>query len=66
MCFHTSTPNTINCRESPPLASQKVTLTITQNKKQLINIICGDLQSDIDFHQKYTEKHKLMITGQES
>ena len=47
-----------------PLPSQKVTLTITQNKKQLIDIICKDLQSDTDFHRKNTEKHKLVITGQ--
>ena len=32
-----------------PLPSQKVTLTITQNKKQLIDIICKDLQSDTYF-----------------
>ncbi len=48
-----------------PLPSQKVTLTITQNKKQLINIICKDLESDKDFNRKNTEKHKLMITGQD-
>ena len=47
-----------------PLPSQKVTLTITQNKMQLIDIICKDLKSDTYF-QKNTEKHKLMITGQE-
>ncbi len=49
-----------------PLPSQKVALTITQNKKQLIDIICKDLESDTDFHRKNTEKHKLVITGQEN
>ncbi len=48
-----------------PLPSQKVTLTITQNKKQLIDIICKDLQSDTDFHGRNTGKHKRVITGQE-
>ena len=47
-----------------PLPSQKVTLTITQNKKQLIDIICKDLQNDAYF-QKITGTHKLMITAQE-
>ena len=48
-----------------PLPSQKVTLTITRNKKQLIDIICKDLQGDADFHRKNTQKHKLVITGQD-
>ena len=48
-----------------PLPSQKVTLTIIRNKKQLINIICKDLQGDADFHRKNTQKHKLVITGQD-
>ena len=48
-----------------PLPSQKVTLTFTRNKKQLIDIICKDLQGDADFHRKNTQKHKLVITGQD-
>ena len=48
-----------------PLPSQKICLTITQNKKQLIDIICKDLQTDQDFHSSSTQKHKLMITGQQ-
>ena len=48
-----------------PLPSQKLTLTITQNKKQLIDIICKDLVSDTDFHRRNTQKHKLVITGQD-
>ena len=47
-----------------PLPSQKVALTITQNKKQLIDIICKDLQNDAYF-QENTGTHKLMITAQE-
>ena len=31
------------------LSTQKVVLTVTENKKQLINIICEELQNDKDF-----------------
>lgn len=48
-----------------PLPSQKLMLTVTQNKKQLIDIICKDIQQDTDFLQKHTEMHKLVITGQD-
>jgi hypothetical protein len=48
-----------------PLPSQKLTLTVTQNKKQLIDIICKDIQQDTKFLQKNTENHKLVITGQD-
>jgi len=37
-----------------PLPSQKVSLTITQNKKQLIDIICKDIQND-SYFQKNSE-----------
>ena len=47
-----------------PLPSQKVTLTITQNKKQLIDIICKHIQKN-SYFQKNSEKHKLMITSQQ-
>lgn len=48
-----------------PLPSQKLMLTVTQNKKQLIDIICKDIQQDTDFLHKNTEMHKLVITGQD-
>ena len=48
-----------------PLPSQKLALTVTENKKQLINIICDNILNDTDFIQKNTTKHKLMITGQD-
>ena len=48
-----------------PLPSQTVCLTITQNKKQFIDIICNDLQTDQDFHRSITQNHKLVITGQQ-
>lgn len=44
-----------------PLPSQKLTLTVTENKKQLINIICQHLQGDAGF----IIKHKLVITSQD-
>ena len=40
-------------------------LTVTGNKKQLIKLICEDLQSNEDFVQIHTQNHILLITGQE-
>ena len=48
---------------STPIPAQKAVLTVTGNKKQLIKLICEDLQSDEDFVQNHT--HTLLITGQE-
>ena len=48
-----------------PLPSQKVCLTITQNLKQLMDIICNDLQTDQDFHSSSTQNHNLVIIGQQ-
>ncbi|MEL7308361.1 MAG: hypothetical protein AAGK05_11175 [Pseudomonadota bacterium] len=47
--------------ELPP---QKVILTVTENKKQLIEIICNELKGDICFHREI-QGHKLIITSQE-
>ena len=38
---------------------------LSHSKKQLIDIICKDSQHDTDFPQENTEKHKLVITGQD-
>ena len=46
------------------LSSQKVVLTVTENKKQLINIICEELQTDKDFIDSFSHKHTLLITGE--
>ena len=46
------------------LSSQKVVLTVTENKKQLINIICEELQNDKDFIDSFNHKHTLLITGE--
>ena len=45
-----------------PLPSQKVVLTVTENKQQLIRIICEELERDQEF-QRNTSDHKLLITG---
>jgi len=50
---------------STPIPAQKAVLTVTGNKKQLIKLICEDLQSDEDFVQNHTQMHTLLITGQE-
>ena len=46
------------------LSSQKVVLTVTGNKKQLINIICEELQNDKDFIDSFSHEHTLLITGE--
>ena len=45
------------------LSSQKVVLTVTENKKQLINI-CEELQTDKDFIDSFSHEHTLLITGE--
>lgn len=44
-----------------PLLSPKFALTVTQNKKQLMDIIGNDLKNVADF----TREHKLVITGED-
>ena len=44
------------------LSSQKVVLTVTENKKHLINIICEELQNDKDFIDSFSHEHTLLIT----
>ncbi len=46
------------------LPPQKITLGVTENKKQVIDIICNELQSDEEFIRNHTKDHKLVITGQ--
>ncbi len=40
-------------------------LSVTENKKQLIHILCNELKDDTLFHQEHTQKHKLVITGKD-
>ncbi|MES9884531.1 MAG: hypothetical protein ABW185_27110 [Sedimenticola sp.] len=44
-----------------PLPAQKVALSVTENKVQLIDIICEQL---LENGKNYTDKHKLVVTGQ--
>ena len=46
-----------------PLHPQKVVLTVSTNKKQLIDTICNDLCENKIFHHGYTQKNKLVVTG---
>ena len=46
-----------------PLPSQKAVLTVSENKKQLIQIICSSLVEDVAFHSQHTNMHKLVVTG---
>ena len=46
------------------LSSQKVILIVAENKKQLINIICEELQTDKDFIDSVSHEHTLLITGE--
>ena len=46
------------------LSAQNVVLTVTENKKQLINIICEELQNDKDFIDSFSHEHTLLITGE--
>ena len=48
--------------ENTPLPSQKAVLTVSDNKKQLMAIICQSIISDVQFHA-YTAANKLVITG---
>ena len=45
-----------NTTRLPP---QKVMLTVTRNKVQLIDLICEDMA----FHKEYFSQHKLVLTG---
>jgi hypothetical protein len=48
------------------LPAQKVALTVTENKKKLIQLIFEELCKDMLFHTDYTKKHKLVITGEKN
>jgi len=48
-----------------PLPSQNVVLTVTENKKQMIALICEDILTDIVWQTQHTQTHKLVITGQD-
>ena len=45
------------------LPTQKAMLGVTENKQQLISLICKALCTDIEFHHLCTQTHKLVVTG---
>jgi len=47
------------------LPAQKVILSSVENKKQLIQLICDELIQDRLFHQESTQRHKLVVTGED-
>ena len=49
--------------ENRPLLSQKAVLTVSANKNQVIDKICGNLASDVAFHTQHTSIHKLLVTA---
>ena len=46
-------------QNTTPLHPQKVMLTVTRTKVQLIDLICEDMA----FHKEYFLQHKLVLTG---
>jgi hypothetical protein len=46
------------------LPAQKVILTVVENKKQLMHIICEDLIHDRLFHPRLNS-HRLVVTGED-
>ena len=40
-------------------------LTVTENKQNLISIVCKKLLTDTEFHLKCTQSHRLVVTGEE-
>jgi len=49
-------------RLSTPLPSQ-VILTVTENKRQLIDDICSQLIRDETFHSNHTHQYKLVVAN---
>ena len=48
---------------SSKLPAQRILLTSSKNKKQLMQLILDDLVQDKKFHEDNTRHHKLVVTG---
>ena len=46
-----------------PCLHKKVIITVSTNKKQLIDIICSDLSENKIVHHGYTQNNKPVVTG---
>ena len=63
-CNRTSEANRVHrLALDTTLPSQKVVLTVSENKSQLMELICKELTRDTTFHRDYTMTHKLVITS---
>ena len=47
----------------PQKQAEYISLIVSTNKKQLIDIICSDLSENKIFHHGYTQNNKLVVTG---
>ena len=65
MAGTTETSTVQKLKVTTELPSQKVILTLTENKKQLIDIICNELMRDVSFHRDHIQNPKLVITPQD-
>ena len=61
----TETSRTHRLKTDTDLSPQKVVLTVTDNKQQLMDIICTELINDESFHHYHLRQHKFVITGQD-
>ena len=50
-----------NLTKATILSAQNVVLTVMENKKQLINMICEELRTDKDFIDSFSHEHTLLI-----
>ena len=48
---------------SMPLTQQKVVLSVTENKRQPIKVICDELIHVGAFHKEHTSLHRLIVIG---
>ena len=62
---NTETSRVNQLKVTAELPSQKVIPTVSENKKQLIDIICIELIQDVSFHREHIQNHKLIITSQD-
>ena len=61
----TETSRVHQLKVTTELPSQKVILTITEYKKQLIDIICIELILYVLFHRDHIQTHNLFITSED-
>ena len=60
----TEASRTHRLKANTELPPQKVVLTVTENKQQLVDIICTELINDESFNHDHLNQHKFVIIGQ--